>query len=407
MVEAEEQGPTLGPIRRLFYASMSILVAMLVWAPLLHLLFVPSAYRFRSEDGISPIARKLARRHLELWTDPEKKQQELEQMRASNAEWDFMGRTFLVLALANMCLRDPSLKQDYLPVMDAIIDETERLLAEGGDRYFLMDYAREAPFVQEPPRSIFIDGEVALMIAARRFIEDRQFATPLRDRVDLMVERMRASPAMSCESYPNECWMFCNTVALVAIKMHDLLDGANHAAFIEEWLDFAKQNLTHKETGLLCSSYTYDGLILDGPEGSTIWMAAHCLQAIDPVFAEDQYQHARKELRRTLCGFAWGREWPSSWVGQEDVDSGPVIPILDISAGSSGMAFLGAASFDDDTYYRALARTVLFAGMPVSHKGQLKFCASNQVGDAVLLYSTVLGPLWDEVHRRDQAGAAQ
>jgi putative ABC transport system ATP-binding protein len=31
-----------------------------------------------------------------------------------------------------------------------------------------------------------------------------------------------------------------------------------------------------------------------------------------------------------------------------DIDSGPVIPITDASAGASGMALLGAASFDDE-----------------------------------------------------------
>lgn len=87
-----------------------------------------------------------------------------------------------------------------------------------------------------------------------------------------------------------------------------------------------------------------------------------------------------------------------------DVDSGPVIPLLDISAGSSGMAFLGAAAFDDRAYYRGLAASLMFAGLPVEREGGLKFCASNQVGDAVLLYSIVLGPLWEEVRKREAAG---
>jgi hypothetical protein len=28
-------------------------------------------------------------------------------------------------------------------------------------------------------------------------------------------------------------------------------------------------------------------------------------------------------------------------------------------------------------------------------QNQLKYCASNQVGDAALLYASVLGPLWE------------
>jgi hypothetical protein len=42
-------------------------------------------------------------------------------MRQSNAEWDFMGRTFLVLSLAEMGLREPYRQREFLAVMDQII----------------------------------------------------------------------------------------------------------------------------------------------------------------------------------------------------------------------------------------------------------------------------------------------
>ena len=55
---------------------------------------------------------------------------EIAKMRASNAEWDFMGRTFLVLALANMSLREPASQPQYLTIMDTIIEETLRLVPD-------------------------------------------------------------------------------------------------------------------------------------------------------------------------------------------------------------------------------------------------------------------------------------
>ncbi len=68
--------------------------------------------------------------------------------------------------------------------------------------------------------------------------------------------------------------------------------------------------------------------------------------------------------------------------------------MLNISAGSSGLALVGAAAFDDDDYLAKLAATLDFAAFPKRERGELKYCASNQVGDAVMLYATVLGPLW-------------
>ena len=170
-----------------------------------------------------------------------------------------------------------------------------------------------------------------------------------------------------------------------------------HPPFVRDWLAMAKQKLVHRESGLLVSSFTLKGEPLDGPEGSTIWMVAHCLQLLDEDFARDQFQRARKELGRTLCGFGYAREWPASWQGPMDIDSGPIVPVLQISAGSSGMAFIGASAFHDDDFLSSLAATLDFAAFPARKNRTLKYCASNQVGDAALLYAAVQGPLWEKI----------
>jgi hypothetical protein len=128
-------------------------------------------------------------------------------------------------------------------------------------------------------------------------------------------------------------------------------------------------------------------------------MAAHCLQAVDEPFARDQYDRARKELGRTTLGFGYGLEWPASWQGPMDVDSGMVVPGLGVSAGSSGMAFIAASSFHDWNFLQALVATLDMAAFPSRQNGRLKYCASNQVGDAALLYASVLGPLWESIRQ--------
>ena len=160
-----------------------------------------------------------------------------------------------------------------------------------------------------------------------------------------------------------------------------------------------RRSWSTKPTGLLVSSYQTDGTPLDGPEGSTIWMVVHCLQVVDEPFARDQYQRARKELGRITLGFGYGVEWPASWQGPRDIDSGAVIPVFEVSAGSSGMAFIAASSFHDWDFLQALATTLDMAGFPSRKNGQLKYCASNQVGDAAILYATVLGPLWERISK--------
>lgn len=379
-------------------ALIALVLAAAIWFPLIHFFFRQKPEVFLAREGIAPAARSLAERHLRLWTDPALREAEIRRMRGTNAEWDFMGRTFFVWSLANMALRDPVMRPACLEVMDRILDETLRLEKERGHLYFLMDYAGSGNFVYKPDRSLFVDGEIALMLGMRRLVEEKiEYKAPMRERIDGMIQRMRQSPVLSAESYPNECWMFCNAVALAAIKMGDFLDGTDQSVFLREWVEMAKQKLTHRETGLLVSSYTPEGQVMDGPEGSSIWMAAHCLAVVDPAFARDQYERAKREIGASALGFGYAREWPRSWVGKHDVDSGPIVPLLEASAGSSGLAFLGAATFGDTEYLAQLLTTLNFAAFPSRRGGALKYCASNQVGDAVMLYAATTGPVWDKV----------
>ena len=384
-------------MKRIVLTLVALLIGTAVWLPCVHFLFRAAPGDYRAQAALPERTRALAFRHIAFWQDSDFRDRELAQMRVSNAEWDFMGRTFLALSLANMACREPATALGYLSVMDTIIADTVRLEDERGLFHFLMPYAQEMPFVAQPPRSLFLDGEIALMLAARRLVRERPGYRSLMDeRIETMIARMKESPVLAAESYPNECWLFCNTVALAAIKLSDILDGPHHEDFIEQWLAITKRELLDPETGLLYASYDVAGVPLQGPEGSSIWMAAHCLQVVDEDFARDQYQRARKELARSVLGFGYAREWPVSYKGPVDVDSGPVIPILGISPGSSGLALLGASAFGDIDYFQKLLTSLRFVGFPLETDGRLQFCASNQVGDAVLLYAMVVGPLWEK-----------
>ncbi len=385
--------------KKIFAGLIALAVAIAIWLPCLHFFFTKPVSDFYAREGLSPKARELAKRHLQLWTDPKLRERELQRMRASNAEWDFMGRSFLVWSLANMGLRNPDSKQVYLETMDQIIDETLRLEKQNDMYFFLMPYAKQQHYVVQPARSLFLDGEIALMLASRRVLEEKpEYQPMLAERINLIIAELQHSPHMVLESYPNECWTFDHVVALDAIRMADYLDHTDHSELIRNWIAMAKQKLIHRESGLLVSSFTLNCEPLDGPEGSTIWMVAHCLQLLDKNFARDQYERARKELGEITLGFGYAHEWPKSWIGQADVDSGPIIPVFNISAGSSGMAFIGASAFDDERFLSSLAATLDFAGFPSRKNGALKYCASNQVGDAALLYAATLGPIWQKIN---------
>ena len=382
--------------------SGALLAAFLIWLPCLHLFFKPdiNAYLCGTQKEIPVMTKKIAARHLRLWENPDEKNDDIQKMRAINGEWDFMGRTFLVLSLANMALRETEKSEYYIKIIDRIIADTLRVEREKGMYYFLLPYARANSFITKPPHSIFIDGEIALMLASRRLVKEKpQYKQMMTARISQMVRQMKESPILASESYPDECWLFCNSIAIATIKIGEVLDSNGNGKFIKDWLKVTKKRLVDRKTGLLCSSYCVNGYIQQGPEGSSIWLAAHCLQLVDKSFAADQYKRAKKELACSILGFGYAKEWPASYVGPEDVDSGPIVPFIGASAGSSGLAFLGAAAFNDYEYFQKLLTSLDYGVFPTEKDGCLSYQASNQVGDSVLLYSMVAGPLWEKVNQ--------
>jgi hypothetical protein len=232
-----------------------------------------------------------------------------------------------------------------------------------------------------------------MMIAARELVAKETVLLPVaRERAARIERAMRRGPRLSAESYPNECWTFCNTTALAALAMLDAVDRTDHGDLARAWVTEAKAHLVDPSTGLLVSSFTWDGATLDGPEGSSIWMSAHNLLLVDEAFARDQYARARKELRGSAFGFGWAREWPSGANERPDVDSGPIVPLLGASAGSSGLALLGSRAFGDAEWNDELVTSLELAAFRDPKTNRWR--AGNDVGDSVVMYSLAFGPLW-------------
>lgn len=377
---------------------VALLVATAVWLPSLHLFYAVN------DDQRRAVVDGLTEARLEAWARPA----DVATMRVVNPEWDFMSRTFTVLALAEQALAEgvtAERRARLLATLDAILDAT-LAVERRGDTQFLLPYAKRGPFLDPEGRSIFVDGETLMMIAARQLVAPRpDLADDARRRAERITRMMRRSPSLSAESYPDECWTFCNTTALAALAMHDRASGEDHRDLAQAWVAHAKAHLVDPRTGILISSYTWSGKTLDSAEGSSIWMSAQNLLFVDEAFARDQWARARRELGVTFLGFGWARAWPRGADARPDVDSGPIVPVLDASAGSSGLAILGASAFADTRYERSLLASLELAAFPAREGKTLRYRASNAVGDAVVLRALTFGPLLQRMHHAPIAEA--
>lgn len=332
------------------------------------------------------------------WQDRALRERTNAALRAQNPEWDFMRRTFLVLSVADHALRHPEDSERWLELIDDVIDVTVAEEAQHGHAYFLLPYVHDGRFRDPQARSVFVDGEIALMLGARRLIADEPvLAEQHRARVATLVRAFEASPALLPESYPDEAWLFCNTNALVAVRMADVLDGTDHSSLIAAWTERAAEHLVEPGTGLLGSEFTWSGTPLDGPEGSSLWLVAINLRLLDPQLAQAQYEGGREALIGGLLGLGWASEWGRGFRGPVDVDSGPIVPFFDASPSSSGFALMASRAFGDEATFARLARSLRAADAILALDPRFRQIASNPMGDVVLLHALTFGPLWERL----------
>ncbi len=361
----------------------ALALGALLWLPQAHRFFAPSP---AARPALAAKLREHELRQLELAPGA----RELDTLARTNPEWDLLGRGFLALALADEALASPALAPRHLAALDRLVDEALAAERAGGHYRFLLPYARRGPL----PRSLFVDSQMALLLAARLHVGPRDdLRAQLEGRARALEAALEGGPGALAESYPGECWVYDHTSALAALRLWDALSGEDHRPLAARWLTTARARLVDPATGLLVASFRPDGQVLEGPEGSTLWVSAYNLLAVDEAFAREQYERGRALFKRDVLGFALAREWPAG-ESRPDIDSGPVVPVLEASPGSSGLMLLAASAFGDRPTFEGLLASLELAAFPIDRAGGRAYTAAGQLGNAAALRALAYGPLW-------------
>lgn len=334
-----------------------------------------------------------------IWDDPERRQAAHEEMRRQNPEWDMISRSFFAYSLANIALGYPAEREEALRYLDMVIEDT---LARHW-REFLLPYGSERPFVRQPASSVMVDSEFSLMIGLRRLIEDSadyEHRAVHRQMIERCIAAMEAGPVLCGECYPNECWLWCNPLALTSIRVFDILEGTDHSDLIRRWGEMAETTLLDPNTGLMQSAVTLTGEVIHPPEGSTIWIGAYCLQPVLPDLAARQYKRMKELLAGDLLFLSYGREWPKGTRGDWDIDSG--FTPFGMGPASTGFALVASKQMGDREFFRRILGLLDIVGVPKYTKGRMRYLSSNLVGDATFLLAKTSGPAWDEIDRRSK-----
>ena len=220
---------------------------------------------------------------------------------------------------------------------------------------------------------------VALGTYLRAFPDDAELATRGRAIHRALVRRTTGRPVHRVETYPGETYP--PDLAMVAAGMAMLQPDDPHVdVFLDQW----EAASVDPATGLLRQALSpTDGSVRDGPRGSGTALAAWGVGLVDRERGARLWGAARARLWRGAVGFGALREHPAGGAGHMDIDSGPVVFGLSLSA--TGFGIGAARAHGDRGAFVRLHRTAWLFGAPSRSGTRRRWVGGGAIGDAILL----------------------
>jgi len=313
-----------------------------------------------------------------------------EDMQALFPEGRFFTSALYGLAWVNVGLDRPALR-----------DEALREARWARDR---MDTPPgRAPFspALDPPYGVFHAGWSAWLAGGILLLQPEGERPPAEvaafaRRCAALAAALERSGSPFLPAYPGQSWPVDSTVAVAALRLHDVLLAPRFQATVERWLGLARARLD-PATGLLGHrAELVSGAPLEGARGSSQSLVAWFLVEIDPELARVHYARFRDAF---VTGVPAVREYPRGVDGGGDIDSGPLIAGL--SASASTVTLGTARVHGDEGLARALEQAAEAAGLPVQWAGGRRYAFGVlPVGDAFLAWSRSARP-WVDARPED------
>jgi hypothetical protein len=172
--------------------------------------------------------------------------------------------------------------------------------------------------------------------------------------------------------------------------VHGRATHASHDAVLRHWAERVRAVQIDSVSGLVVQRMdATTGRAHDAPRASGTGLAAYFAgfadRAVARVLATGVLRH-----EATRFGFGGIREFAPGHVGEADVDSGPVL--LGVSVSATGFALAPARAFGEHDAFIELYRTVDLFGLPASDGERRRFAVGGPIGNALLLALLTAGP---------------
>ncbi|MUM20048.1 hypothetical protein BI330_03390, partial [Mycobacterium sp. CBMA 623] len=207
-------------------------------------------------------------------------------------------------------------------------------------------------------------------------------------RSEEIARAFTASDSPFLSAYPGRSWPVDSTVAMAALRLHDHLLGDRFGAVIDRWLGAVPGYLDPTTSLLPHEVSPFDGSLIEGSRATSQTMIQRFLPEIDRSFTHSQYVAYRRQFVAYPGGFGPAiREYRQGVDGHGDVDSGPLIAGISLSA---TVVAMGAARVNGDAELAAaIGAEGELVGVPVTLPGTKRYAFGVvPIGDAFVVWSS-------------------
>ncbi|MFT5682928.1 MAG: hypothetical protein ACI8RZ_003852, partial [Myxococcota bacterium] len=216
-------------------------------------------------------------------------------------------------------------------------------------------------------------GYLNFALARYRRIDDA-YAEP-HDQLRSWLAAGLSEPIHRYQTYPGEVYPADLATVAGSLALYD------PPPELANWMVRYAAASVDPETGMLYQRLsTTSGAPADQPRGSGTAFSAFFLEPADPDLSAALTASLN---HRSFLGFGGIREYPVGVRGRGDIDSGPVLFGIGVSATGFGIA--AARLHGEAAHYRALVRTATLFGLPVPLHGGQWHLTGGGIGNAIML----------------------
>lgn len=318
-------------------------------------------------------------------------------------EWALVTHQMVALGLAQLCLSHPEWRHDLAPVArTAALRSFLPEMRDFGTDAWNGEDALSAPALAGSHGHAYL-GYSALAVGMARLVSDDPLPTAVVEAYDALIaayiRRLLASPTGLIETYPGEAYPTDVAAVAGAIAVHGRVTGVHHGDVLAHWADGVRRVQIDPDSGLVIQRLdATTGAPHDAPRASGTGLAAYFAGFADRSVAIG-FTDALLRQERTFAGFGGIHEYGPGHDGPGDIDSGPVI--LGVSVSATGFALAPFRAFHHQAAFTRIYRTTDLFGLPVRESSpsatglaveRWRFRTGGPIGNALLFAFLTSGP---------------